>query len=409
MHSSNPSVGQFMTILGKSNIGNPLLVIDNKAKHKFTIRHYAYDVTYNVENIIDMNQGLREINFATLSTSNSGREFRYSTDNTGSGSRRLSSGSNAHSPIRSNGKRRLSSRHQPDQVAGSPGSIGSKTPPRNDKNKYKKVKTSVHKKQPIAQTFMTEINELLSQIQTTRSHFVQCIKCNYDYNPDAYESGLVAQQLRYSACMESIKAIQNDLSLSMTYSSFISEFSCLLYMAGKCPMTKGVYNGLKALKGNPRNKRNLRLTVMSMVEIIPTIGAILAEIENNPFFIRSDKHCYDGIEFKDTLLKFSVEYLEYVESLKRSTIHTIATRLQRIWKAHRLMQFKRYAQARGQHALVYIANLKYTNSKRHHTNAVTIQRQVQVFLVTAWKKTKIGRQCSTGRAECGSRQNSGVR
>jgi hypothetical protein len=385
MHSSNPTVDQFMTILGKSNIGNPLLIIDNKSKHRFTIRHYAYDVTYNVSNIIDMNQGLREINFATLSTSISGKEFRYSTDNTGAGSRRLSAGSNAHSPMRGNG-RRLSSRHH---GTGSPGSIGSKTPPRDDKHKYKKVKTSVHKKQPIAQTFMTEINELLSQIRKTRSHFVQCIKCNHDYNPDAYEYGLVSQQLRYSACLPSIQAIQNDLSLSMSYRAFISEFRCLLYVAGKCPMTKGVNNCLQALEVHPKNRRKQRLAVMNLVEIIPVIGAILGDIENNPFFVRPDQHCFNGIEFSDTMLKFSVNYLEYIQSLKRSTTHMIVTRLQRIWKAHRLMQFKRYAQARGQHALVYIANIKYSDSKRKHINAVTIQRRVLVFLTETWKNRKL--------------------
>ena len=326
MHSSNPSVDQFVTILGKSNIGNPLLVIDNKTKYQFTIRHYAYDVTYNVKNIIDMNQGLREINFATLSTSNSGKDFRFSTDNTGGSTRRVSTGSSANSPSRSNTKKRLSSRHHHDGN-GSPGSIGSKTPPRSDKTKYKKVKTSVHKKQPIAHSFMTEINELLSQIRMTGSHFIQCIKCTHDYNPDVYESGLVSQQLRYSACMQSIEALQNDLSLSISYKSFISEYSCLLYVTGKCHMTNIVYNGLQVLKAKPKNSRTLRLTALSLVEIIPIVGAILGQIEDNPFFVLSDQHCYDGLQILETSMKFSAEYLEYVESLKRSTIHIIVTRV----------------------------------------------------------------------------------
>lgn len=51
-----------------------------------------------------------------------------------------------------------------------------------------------------------------------------------------------------------------------------------------------------------------------------------------------------------------------------------------MWKAHRLMMFKRYAHARGQHALVYVANLKFSTARSHHTSAVVLQRRVRVFL-----------------------------
>mmetsp|Transcript_22181 Transcript_22181/g.37559 ORF Transcript_22181/g.37559 Transcript_22181/m.37559 type:complete len:931 (-) Transcript_22181:748-3540(-) len=323
MQSSNPSVEQFMTVLNKSNIGNPLLLFDKKVKNAFTIRHYAYDVTYQVDNIIEMNQGLREINFATLSTSNSGKEFRFSTNNSGS-VRRVSGGSSVASPSRrtrsdfvgTNGTRKT----------GSPGSIGSKTPPPSDKNKYKKVKTSVHKKQTIAHSFVTEINELVGQIRGTRSHFLQCVKSSYEDKPDVYEAGLVAQQLQYCSCMKSIEAVQNDVSLSMPYSAFISEYSSLLYMIGK-RLSAPVYDALRVLKVKPRHKQSLRVAVMGMVEIIPIIGAILGQIEHNPSFIKSNQHCYDGVEFSTSSLKFSAEYLNYLEALKRSTISIIATRV----------------------------------------------------------------------------------
>lgn len=327
MHSSNPSEEQFMTVLRKSNVGNPLLIFDAKATNKFTIRHYAYDVTYEVDNIIELNQGLREINFATLSTSNSGKEFRFSTNNAG-GARRVSGGSSvAASPSRRRTSRSDFIGSSGARKTGSPGSIGSKTPPPSDKSKFKKVKTSVHKKQTIAHSFVTEINELVGQIRGTRSHFMQCIKSSYEDKPDVYEAGLVAQQLQYCSCMKSIEAIQNDLSLCMSYSAFISEYSCLLYMAGKCPMSAPVFKTFVLLKTKPKHKHSLKAAVMGMVEIIPTIGAILGQIEHNPSFVKSSQHCYDGFEFLSTSMKFSAEYLEFLEALKRSTISIIATRV----------------------------------------------------------------------------------
>ena len=323
MHSANPSEEQFMTILGKSNVGNPLLIFNDKHSNnkQFTIRHYAYDVTYSVDNIIDLNQGLREINFATLSTSKS----RVSTDTTGGGARRTSSGSSVVSPSRTQSRRTSTN----GSLAGS---VNSKTPSRSDKSKYKKVKTSVHKKHPIAETFMTEINELVSQMRDTQSHFLQCIKCSYEDSPEVYESTLVVQQLRYCSCLKSIAALQQDMSLCMPYQSFVAEYSCLLYMAGKCPLTRLAFEALQVLQTKPKNKHVQKQAVLSMVEIIPTIGAIVGQIENNPSFVQpiSDQHCYDGFIFLDTSLRFSAEYLELLESLKRSTINVIATRVSSI-------------------------------------------------------------------------------
>jgi hypothetical protein len=283
-----------------------------------------------------MNQGLREINFATLSTSTSGKEFRYSTDTSGGVSRRTSAGMSTvgggGSVSMSSPSRRRVSRNDfaglgAQKSGGSPGSAGSKTPPPTDKSKYKKVTTSVHKKQTIAHSFVTEINELVEQIRGTRSHFVQCIKCAFEDRPNVYEAALVAQQLRYCSCMKTIEAVRNDLSLSMPYRSFVDEYSCLLYMVRRCAMTAAILDALKVLRCRRKHKHSLKVAVLGLVEIIPTIGAILGQIEHNPSFIKADQHCYDGFQFLASSLKFSVEYLEFLESLKRSTINIIATRV----------------------------------------------------------------------------------
>jgi len=60
--------------------------------------------------------------------------------------------------------------------------------------------------------------------------------------------------------------------------------------------------------------------------------------------------------------------------------------VQRVWKAHRLMLFKRFAHARGQHALVFIANMKFSSARSRHTSAVLIQRRTRVFLALTTRK-----------------------
>lgn len=52
------------------------------------------------------------------------------------------------------------------------------------------------------------------------------------------------------------------------------------------------------------------------------------------------------------------------------------------------MMFKRFAHARGQHALVFVANLKFSTARSQHTSAALIQRRTRVFLaVTTRKRT----------------------
>ena len=50
------------------------------------------------------------------------------------------------------------------------------------------------------------------------------------------------------------------------------------------------------------------------------------------------------------------------------------------------MQFKRFAQARGQQALVCIASLKFGRVRSSQTAAVTLQRRVRVFLAMSRKR-----------------------
>ena len=64
----------------------------------------------------------------------------------------------------------------------------------------------------------------------------------------------------------------------------------------------------------------------------------------------------------------------------------LSVKVQRIWKAHRLRLFHRHAHARGQQALVFIANEKFSAAQARHSGAVTLQRRVRVFLAVSRKR-----------------------
>ena len=50
------------------------------------------------------------------------------------------------------------------------------------------------------------------------------------------------------------------------------------------------------------------------------------------------------------------------------------------------MQFKRFAHARGQQALVFVAHRRYSAAQSRHTRVVLLQRRARVFLAVTRKR-----------------------
>lgn len=83
---------------------------------------------------------------------------------------------------------------------------------------------TVPKKATLGQQFRTQLDELMSTLESTRPHYVKCIKPNHLKKPSIFESDLVLKQLKYTAILESVEITQQGYPYKLKIEEFIRRY-----------------------------------------------------------------------------------------------------------------------------------------------------------------------------------------
>ena len=69
----------------------------------------------------------------------------------------------------------------------------------------------------------------MEKVNSSKPHFIRCIKPNGDKAPDSFTSVYVEKQLQYTGVMETARIRQLGFPTRLTFSDF-----CRRYVASKC-------------------------------------------------------------------------------------------------------------------------------------------------------------------------------
>ncbi|PIA54976.1 hypothetical protein AQUCO_00800012v1 [Aquilegia coerulea] len=82
-------------------------------------------------------------------------------------------------------------------------------------------------KQSVGMKFKDQLFKLLQQLETTKPHFICCIKPNNKQLPNMFEKDLVLQQLRSSGVLEVVKISRSGYPTQMTHQQFARRYGLL--------------------------------------------------------------------------------------------------------------------------------------------------------------------------------------
>lgn len=80
----------------------------------------------------------------------------------------------------------------------------------------------------VATQFKASLQTLMADLERTQPHYIRCIKPNLSKAQNAFDSGEVLRQLRYSGMMEAIRIRREGYALREDHESFYNRFSVLL-------------------------------------------------------------------------------------------------------------------------------------------------------------------------------------
>ncbi|KAF5184698.1 Myosin-2 [Thalictrum thalictroides] len=82
-------------------------------------------------------------------------------------------------------------------------------------------------KQSVGMKFKDQLFKLLQRLETTKPHFICCIKPNNKQLPNMFEKDVVLQQLRSSGVLEVVKISRSGYPTQMTHQQFARRYGLL--------------------------------------------------------------------------------------------------------------------------------------------------------------------------------------
>ncbi|XP_026738452.1 myosin-VIIa-like isoform X1 [Trichoplusia ni] len=167
--------GTDITLLSKlnSNHGarNCYITPKSSHEHKFSIRHFAGDVSYTVRGFLDKNRDMltADVKEMMLDSSNTFLKNLFSTE---------------YAPTQSGSRKTVSLSHR----------------------------------------FKTSLDSLMKTLYACHPFFVRCIKPNEFKKPRIFDKGLCVRQLRYAGLMETAKIRQAGYPIRYSYSEFVHRY-----------------------------------------------------------------------------------------------------------------------------------------------------------------------------------------
>ncbi|KAG9160010.1 hypothetical protein Leryth_005748 [Lithospermum erythrorhizon] len=89
-------------------------------------------------------------------------------------------------------------------------------------------------KQSVGTKFKGQLFKLMQQLETTKPHFIRCIKPNHQKIPGLYENSIVLEQLRWCGVLEVVRISRSRYPTRLTHQEFTRRFGFLLPDDGAC-------------------------------------------------------------------------------------------------------------------------------------------------------------------------------
>ncbi|GMH55700.1 hypothetical protein TL16_g01972 [Triparma laevis f. inornata] len=179
---------------------------------EFIVKHFAGDVTYNINNFIEKNNdSLNEQLLAIMS--NSELDFV---------------------------KEVFTIEAVEAAGAGKKDVFDLPNPPERQSVSRARQGTRVSafaQKQTVSSKFRAQLERLVEQLQATTPHYIKCVKPNAVKLPGGFSNKMVVEQLRYSGVLEVVRIRRQGYPVRLRFLKFVKQFEVLL-SGSPCAMTE---------------------------------------------------------------------------------------------------------------------------------------------------------------------------
>lgn len=173
----------------------------------------------------------------------------------------------------------------------------------------------------VGSQFRASLQNLVSDLECTQPHYIRCIKPNLVKASNAFSSGEVLKQLRYSGMMEAIRIRREGYTLREDHSSFYNRFSVLLSQED-LEGGAGIEHLVKVL--STRLKVTVRVFVLPVLSDLIFQKSLVYNNHSNP----SNKtvHITQDVDWQIGHSKIFLrsELSEKLESLAKLRVHAAA-------------------------------------------------------------------------------------
>jgi myosin-5 len=348
-----------------------------KAKSEFTILHYARDVTYQTAGMLDKNR---------TETANELTEMLSSSLNPLMQEFAALQGLEIRQPRGvAGGREGLLARSSSSRFNSSLRRLPvDKNKPESTK---KHSKESIGKKHTsVAAHFSHQLNDLITKIRSTRSHFVCCIKPNSDMKPLLFNVSMATNQLRCGGALGAIKVFRAGFSNRMSFESFVSKFSALAFVLGSNIITADFQAALIEARATA-SSASWKVAASRLIGMIPLVENIINFALDE--FHASGVDIYSEMQMGITQIFLRATAYEYVEKQLFRVRNLTARRLQIRWKIWH--QAKSHATTSSgmmaaQLAMRYFGDYRRRKAVRRVVATITIQRRIKVYFAVKFRK-----------------------
>jgi myosin-5 len=200
---------------------------------KFTVKHFAGDVTYIVTGFLEKNNDSLQEDLMELMVCSSNPFIQNaivctSTDTLGiEGEPGFVADIDPTKIVASAGNLSMNTRSEdPIKKPKSAGDRQSLTG--GDPAGGKKMATSV----TVSFQFRSQLDVLLLNLRSTSPHYIKCVKPNSDKVPGRFNAEMVTEQLRYSGALEVVRIRQEGFPISLSFAQFYEMFEKLGFRRG---------------------------------------------------------------------------------------------------------------------------------------------------------------------------------
>ena len=247
--------------------------------------------------------------------------------------------------------------------------------PLNEKNIINVKSLNVSNQKSLNAKFRIQMKELMQELKSCECHFVRCIKPNDEKKPNAWNGGLVLQQIRYLGVLESIKVRKESFPIRRPYRLFFQKYSELsdsgpsyIDLSEKedfQTLTKKVLEGF--LKENP--------------EELILYGKTKIFLKNSTFMLIEKK--YQGkIAFKNmNASRIQKAFYRYKQMRKLRMMFKALKKIKTLWKVR--MEYLQFQRIRKSTRKIQAFYKKHTNEKNRRDNrahCMIIQKYIRRYI-----------------------------